>query len=553
MEEALKVSIGGVSFIINKEGFSRLDSYLRGIEKYYANRPGGKEIVDDIESRIAELLLEKHTKEDVVTLERVEKVIDLMGSPNQFEDSQEEDNRGGNDAGGFASGQAAVNVQPTKKRLYRDPSDRMIGGVCSGLAHYFKFDPSVLRIILAVILAFQFIGRGFFHLHGFFGYHVIPSLFSFCVVGYIILWIVVPSAKTYSQKCLMSGADPGIRGAEENYANQTRPAGWWLGRLIKVLLGLFFIFIGRCGFAFAEALLIGSLSLFGVNPVNALSFLQMSPWLRILMKVTFVLSVIIPCLVFLYLGIRWLFNLKRPKYRPGLIMFLVWLVAIVTGSILAGSSSELWPGSGGRYSYVSKEFPKHYDTLYVKYAALPESLDGEALKWEKMRDRFSRMGNQKAGLYVSWNGNRLDKDDDSENSSYVVDSEDYYDREYYLFVSKGRNLKTAYAIYPRLEIDHKSSSTIVDDSTAAADALKVVRDTTIKAEMEISVGRISFLDRWKVFEDKSENAQALVEIKDSLITLHPVVVTKKNKFDGTYVSTRLCIPDSSVVVISNPE
>ena len=154
---------------------------------------------------------------------------------------------------------------------------------------------------------------------------------------------------------------------------------------------------------------------------------------------------------------------------------------------------------------------------------------------------------------MSWNGNRLDKDDDSEKCSYVVDSEDYYDREYYLFVSKGRNLKTAYAIYPRLEIDHKSSSTIVDDSTAAADALKVVRDTTIKAEMEISVGRISFLDRWKVFEDKSENAQALVEIKDSLITLHPVVVTKKNKFDGTYVSTRLCIPDSSVVVISNPE
>ena len=58
MEETLKVSIGGVSFTINRDGFNRLDAYLRGIEGYYATRQGGREIVDDIESRIAELLLE---------------------------------------------------------------------------------------------------------------------------------------------------------------------------------------------------------------------------------------------------------------------------------------------------------------------------------------------------------------------------------------------------------------------------------------------------------------------------------------------------------------
>ena len=379
MEETLKVSIGGVSFTINRDGFNRLDAYLRGIEGYYATRQGGREIVDDIESRIAELLLEKHTKEDVVTLDRVENVIEIMGTPNQFED-QEENNPSGTNTKGFAGPRPSYAAQNPKRRLFRDNSDRMIGGVCSGIAHYFKFDPSILRIILAVIIAFHFVGRGFFHWHGFFGFHVIPSLFSICFFAYIILWIVVPSAKTYSQKCQMYGEDPGVRGAEENYANyanQQRPAGWWLGRIIKVLLGLFFIFLGLCGFALAGGLLIGSDALFGVNPVNALSFLEMSPWLRILMKVTMVLSVIIPCIAFLYVGIKWIFNLKRPRWRPGLVMFLVWLAAVITGSALAGSSSDLWPGSGGRYTFDTKSFNKHYDTLYVQYAALPQSEDGE--------------------------------------------------------------------------------------------------------------------------------------------------------------------------------
>ena len=93
----------------------------------------------------------------------------------------------------------------------------------------------------------------------------------------------------------------------------------------------------------------------------------------------------------------------------------------------------------------------------------------------------------------------------------------------------------------------------MDDTTSSGEALKIVRDTTIMADLEVSVGRISFFDRWKDFEDKSEKAQTLVEVKDSLIILNPVIITKKNKYDGTYVFTKLCIPDSSVVVIRTPE
>ncbi|MBO7562871.1 MAG: PspC domain-containing protein [Bacteroidales bacterium] len=549
MEEVLKVSIGGVSFAINKDGYNRLDYYLRGIESHYSRRPGGKEIVDDIESRIAELLLEKNSKDDVVTLERVEGVIAVMGNPSQFDDEEEASGASARQADNV-SGQAQRTFEKEPaRRLFRDTDDRMIGGVCSGIAHYFKFDPSILRIILGIVIALHFVGRPFLFSHGVFGYHLISSLFTMCFIGYIILWIVVPSAKTYSQRCQMMGSDPGVRGAEERFENPHRPSGWWLGRIVKVLLGLFFIFMGLCGFGLIGGTVMGSDMLFGVNPVRAVSYLEMSPWLRIVMKTSMILVAVIPCLAFLYVGIRWLFNLKRPKYRPGLIMFLLWLAAVITASAIGGSSSDMIPGRGGRYASVTKAFPKHYDTLYVQYAPLPESQDGETYNWEQMKERFRKFNRRNAGVYVSWNGRQID--DNSGEEEYTVDSEQSYSGDFYAFVSSGKKATRAYAIYPELDIDHKSSTTIVDDTTSA-DALKVIRDTTITADMEISVGRVPFLERWRNFEDKSEQAQALVEVTDSLITLKPIVITKKKKYDGTYVSTRLCIPDSSVVIIKTP-
>ncbi len=547
MEEVLKVSIGGVSFAINKDGYARMDSYLRGIESHYAKRPGGKEIVDDIESRIAELLLEKHTKDDVVTLERVNGVIAVMGTPSQFDD-QQDSQEGEGQPSGQATGFTPSQPNPPR-RLFRDNEDRMIGGVCSGLAHYFKFDPSVLRIILGVIIVLHFFGKAIWGWYGFYGIRGLPSLFSLCFFAYLILWIVVPSAKTYSQRCQMMGSDPGIRGAEENYINPQKPAGWLLGRILKVILGLMFIAFGLMGIAAVGGVIAGSDMLFGVNPVKAVSFLEMSPWLRILMKITMILVTVIPCIAFLYYGIRWLFNLKRPKYHPGLIMLLLWLAAVITASAIGGTSSDMWPGRGGSYASETKAFPKHYDTLYVQYAQLPDTQDGEQFKWEKMEDRFRRTRRHRPGVYVTWNGRQMD--DDSEGESYNVDSERSYYGDYYIFVSSGKKTKKAYALYPRLSIDHKSSTTIVDDTTSL-DALKVIRDTTITADLEISVGSVPFLDRWRKFEDKSEQAQTLVEIKDSLITLNPIVITKKKKYDGTYVDARLCIPDSSVVIIKAP-
>ncbi|MCK4836062.1 MAG: PspC domain-containing protein [Candidatus Aminicenantes bacterium] len=60
------------------------------------------------------------------------------------------------------------------KRLMRSQKDKMIAGVCGGIADYFKLDPTLVRII-----------------------YVLVSIFSIAFPGilvYIILWIIVPEA-----------------------------------------------------------------------------------------------------------------------------------------------------------------------------------------------------------------------------------------------------------------------------------------------------------------------------------------------------------------------
>jgi len=107
----------------------------------------------------------------VINLSDIEEIIKIMGNPSDF--------------GAENNSEAKQNYNNEKayKRIYRDPDNRVIGGVCSGLGVYFNFDPIILRILFVVaLLGF---GTGF--------------------LVYIILWIVLPEAKTYAQKLEMRG------------------------------------------------------------------------------------------------------------------------------------------------------------------------------------------------------------------------------------------------------------------------------------------------------------------------------------------------------------
>ena len=192
MKKAISISIGKTSFIIEEDAFERLKNYLDSFEASISNKSDVKEVMEDVEARIAEIFTE-HVKSSsrVVGLDLVEKVISLLGEP-------EVDSK--------ASGTSnttqvppSSNHQPyIRKRFYRDPDHSVIGGVCAGVAAYFKLDILLVRILFACAIPLG--GLGFW--------------------VYIVLWIAAPLAKTITEKLEMHG-DPvtaeNIRNYDQKY------------------------------------------------------------------------------------------------------------------------------------------------------------------------------------------------------------------------------------------------------------------------------------------------------------------------------------------------
>lgn len=172
MKLTVNINLGGSAFNMDDDAYERLRQYLKLLEKEFTGEPGGAEILSDIEGRIAELFRMRLTSyKQVITIKDVEEVIAILGSPEVI-----------------SGGEAAPEPEPPPRRhrrIYRDPERRIIGGVCAGISSYLDWDPLILRIIFAALI-----------FAGGFG----PLL-------YIILWILLPEAKTTAQKLEMRG-DP---------------------------------------------------------------------------------------------------------------------------------------------------------------------------------------------------------------------------------------------------------------------------------------------------------------------------------------------------------
>src|SRR5690606_34167516 len=143
MNKTVTVNIGGMVFHIEELAYDKLKNYLQTIRSHFSVSDGRDEIIEDIESRIAEILLQILGKSrQVVTSEDVDQVMSVMGKPEDF--------AGADDAAGSTSqttGDATVTEATIKRRLYRDPDERVIAGVCSGMGHYFGIDAVWLRIL----------------------------------------------------------------------------------------------------------------------------------------------------------------------------------------------------------------------------------------------------------------------------------------------------------------------------------------------------------------------------------------------------------------------
>ncbi len=140
MKKTIKINLNGIIFNIDDDAYEKLKSYLDTISRYFSNKQESKEIIDDIESRIAELFQEKVSAENqVITLKIVNEVIDIMGNPEDIADTGD----GSDDQRSFH------NSYSNSKKLYRDPENSVIGGVCGGLSAYFGVDQVIFRLLFA--------------------------------------------------------------------------------------------------------------------------------------------------------------------------------------------------------------------------------------------------------------------------------------------------------------------------------------------------------------------------------------------------------------------
>lgn len=174
MKQVININFQGRVVPIEVTAFDLLKNYTESLNRHFANEEGKEEIINDIESRIGELFQERITKgATCITEDDVHAIIKNMGRPEEFETMEGTQAQASSTSAENQDSYAGSNQQAGNKRLFRDENDKVLGGVCSGLANYFNIDVVIVRIIFVVLL---FSGIGF--------------------LTYIIMWIAVPSSAT---------------------------------------------------------------------------------------------------------------------------------------------------------------------------------------------------------------------------------------------------------------------------------------------------------------------------------------------------------------------
>lgn len=345
MNKTININLGGYFFHIDELAYQKLRRYLDAIAKSLSDDPQGKnEIIADIEMRISELLSEKIADaRQVVNEQDISDIIKIMGEPEDYAETEE----------GYAeAGSTYQRKQTSSKKLYRDGDDKFIGGVAAGIAHYFDVD--VIWIRLAFILFF--IGGGF----------------SFLL--YIILWILLPEAKTTAEKLQMEGEPVNIDNIEKkirkefssmtetikdgaNEVTQKVNEGFkknskkaksgfqefldTLGSIVVTFFKVIGKFIGVILIIVSASVLISFiLGIFSIGSFEILGiedeFLQMPPFLNDSMLPNWLLAICVfilagfPFLILFVLGLRILSsNVRQFSKTTSLTLFGIWLVALL--------------------------------------------------------------------------------------------------------------------------------------------------------------------------------------------------------------------------------
>lgn len=479
MKKVININFQGRVIPIEETAYEILQQYIESLRKYFAKEEGRDEIINDIEGRIAELFSDKLKQGSTcITDENVLAVIASMGRPEDFEKAEEAAGAAFQQQSTYQAtgGQQYTEAIPEARRLYRSETDKVLGGVCAGLANYLKIDPAVVRIMFALITLGGFglgvllyilmwiflpaknlvtasrkrlyrnpddkvLGGVASGLAAYFRIEVwilrlifaLPLILSIIVsifrnawfdwdpgpvfvtggfggtlfITYIILWIVLPEAVTASEKLEMRGERVDlesikntVKGGLQNlktrteqwakeveqtanhYAKSTTPraqafaaeagpivrkTGTGIGHAIGVLFKAFFLFIaGMIAFALLMALI--GLLLGGFTFFPFKNFLLDGLWQNFFAWSMLIFFLGIPIIAFLVWLIRRIIGVKTKNHYLGYIFGTLWVYGLVSLIILVGMVGRNFRSKASVKADVAITQPAN-DKLFVKVRA----------------------------------------------------------------------------------------------------------------------------------------------------------------------------------------
>ncbi len=179
MKKTLTINLNGAVYHIDDDAYRMLDRYLSDLRIYFRKQREGEEVIEDIEARVGELFSEqlRTSGTQVITLRNVEDVISRIGKPEEFASAKTKTDD-------FDTYSAHAGTTRSYRRLYRNPDDKILGGVLSGISAYLGWDPTWLRILMFALALFG-VGSP--------------------IIIYLILWLLIPQAYTAEEKLAMRG------------------------------------------------------------------------------------------------------------------------------------------------------------------------------------------------------------------------------------------------------------------------------------------------------------------------------------------------------------
>jgi phage shock protein PspC (stress-responsive transcriptional regulator) len=333
MKKTVQIHIGGRHFHIDEDAYNKLSHYLDTLKVHFmASGDSGKEIIEDIEQRIAELIENRLTPgKQSVSIEDTDDIIRTLGKVEDFVYT-----------GQSGEQRESYGYSRDDRRFYRDPDNHYVGGVASGLGEYFDIDPLWIRLAFVALFFLKGVG----------------------LLIYIVLWIVVPRARTTAEKLRMKGMPVNLSTIKESVnaeygrvksslhnvsrspaADRTRDALDGILRAIGLVfvaifkfiigaLGVLFILMGALFLAGMVLFLLGFTSVFGHyniwhdSTIPNLSNLFINSNHYYLVVISFILLVLIPIIVLIYGGIKILFNIRSRHRTLRAVVVTTWFIAL---------------------------------------------------------------------------------------------------------------------------------------------------------------------------------------------------------------------------------